>query len=398
MTLHEVIDKVLNEYLEEKDEPFKKNNLAKILRNGLNEVVSDDLIGGNLISKGSAGQGFWATVPWIGIFDKDITTSAQKGFDIVYLFSPDMEDVYLSLNQGWTFFKNNFGKEASTHIEKVSSYWQNTLKARSSRMTPAPINLTRGLTGNTNLPKGYELGNILSVHYKKGNLPSNEQMLVDLKNMIFCLNELKNNLINSSDFYQNISYILSLNIDVKAPVTRSIIKKVSRKKTSINLVERKLTNIHSKFQGQKKDFNAINQNNSKIGFLGEQIVFETEKKKLANFPNLRNKVEHVSQTKGDGLGYDVLSFDEKGNKMYIEVKTTTKNQDTPFFISRNELDFSKTHGNEYYLYRIFNFEKLVNSNNVEFFKLKGDISKILSFTPVSYLSSFDKDIKLSNID
>ena len=56
---------------------------------------------------------------------------------------------------------------------------------------------------------------------------------------------------------------------------------------------------------------------------------------------LANRVEHVSQTKGDGLGYDVLSFDASAKERFIEVKTTSFGKETPFFISRNEVEFSR---------------------------------------------------------
>ena len=38
---------------------------------------------------------------------------------------------------------------------------------------------------------------------------------------------------------------------------------------------------------------------------------------------LESKIEWVSQTQGDGAGYDIRSFDEAGNEIVIEVKTTT---------------------------------------------------------------------------
>ena len=51
---------------------------------------------------GSVGQGNWAAVPWLAIMNKDITTSTQRGYYIVYLFSEDMERLYLTLAQGVT--------------------------------------------------------------------------------------------------------------------------------------------------------------------------------------------------------------------------------------------------------------------------------------------------------
>ncbi len=57
-------------------------------------------------------MGQWTHFPWIAIFDIDITTSAQRGFYPVYLFTEDMRGgVYLSLNQGWTYFKGEIWNE-----------------------------------------------------------------------------------------------------------------------------------------------------------------------------------------------------------------------------------------------------------------------------------------------
>ena len=63
------------------------------------------------IIKGSIGQGNWANVPWVSIYDKRITTSAIEGVYIVYLLSEDGEILYLTLNQvlyyafTWTIYK-----------------------------------------------------------------------------------------------------------------------------------------------------------------------------------------------------------------------------------------------------------------------------------------------------
>lgn len=72
---------------------------------------------------------------------------------------------------------------------------------------------------------------------------------------------------------------------------------------------------------------------------GELFVAEFESRRLhaLGLSRLSERVEHVSRTRGDGLGYDVLSFDADGRERYIEVKTTAFGQETPFYVSRNEL-------------------------------------------------------------
>lgn len=52
--------------------------------------------------KGSIGQGNTTYYPWVGIFDESVSTGATNGFYVVFLFSDDFEDLYLTLNQGST--------------------------------------------------------------------------------------------------------------------------------------------------------------------------------------------------------------------------------------------------------------------------------------------------------
>ncbi|GEB40975.1 hypothetical protein Llac01_11800 [Leuconostoc lactis] len=381
MTLRALLEKILNTYLQEKNKPLKGNSLAECLRSGLKNVVSDDLISGSLITKRSPGQGSWATVPWIGLFDTTISVSAAKGFDIVYLFSPDMKYVYLSLNQGWTFFKKTYGKNAENNISKESKYWQNTLANRTDRMTVAPIDLTSSLSKKNAMVSGYELSNILSISYDKDNLPSNAQLLTDLKAMLFCLNEIKSRLINENDIQQSIDYILSCRSSTYS------IKEIAQKIPDITLHETYLDEKSMVQTGRQVDYPALQKQNAIIGFLGEQIVLDTEKNRLKDYPDLAKKVEHISQTRGDGLGYDILSFDTYGNPIYIEVKTTTQGKKTPFYISDNELKFASQHPDNYFLYRIYNFSELVDTNDIEFFKLTGHEMENVELKPVSFLAT-----------
>lgn len=62
----------------------------------------------------------------------------------------------------------------------------------------------------------------------------------------------------------------------------------------------------------------------------KQRLNSQENKKLQRL-NLKKVAEHVAITQGDGLGYDIKSYDENGNEIYIEVKTTTQNFGTSFY-------------------------------------------------------------------
>ena len=59
------------------------------------------------------------------------------------------------------------------------------------------------------------------------------------------------------------------------------------------------------------------------------------------------KVEHTSVLKGDGEGYDILSFEDTGAELLIEVKTTKYGHYTPFFVTRNEVEVSRRNSDRY---------------------------------------------------
>ena len=72
------------------------------------------------------------------------------------------------------------------------------------------------------------------------------------------------------------------------------------------------------------DFIKLEADRRDLGRAGEETVVEIERHRLRSIgqDRLARMVEHVSVTKGDGLGYDILSFNERGEERFIEVKTT----------------------------------------------------------------------------
>jgi hypothetical protein len=126
-----------------------------------------------------------------------------------------------------------------------------------------------------------------------------------------------------------------------------------------------------------------NIENKRLGNLGELFVMEYEKKQLTNLnlPNLAARVSHDAATIGDGLGYDILSFDANGNEKYIEVKTTRGNTNTVFYITRTEMERSKIEKENFYLYRVYNFNDETLQGDIQI--IRGDISG-LCVEPVNY--------------
>src|SRR5690606_3666497 len=137
------------------------------------------------------------------------------------------------------------------------------------------------------------------------------------------------------------------------------------------------------FSPARRDYLAQEGRNRSLGLAGELFVMEREARRLplAGKRVLGERVEHVSPTKGDGLGFDILSFEEDGRERLIEVKTTAFGELTPFFVTRNELARSERDAGQYHLYRVFDFRR-----RPRVFGLVGSIESNCELQAVSYLA------------
>lgn len=137
--------------------------------------------------KGSGGQGGVVNIPWICIFDKQVSRKASEGYYIVYLFKKDLSGFYLSLNQGYTKYKITFGqKQGRVQAQKNAIIAQKLLSTITSLDTSK---ITLG--SNSELAKGYEAGNIASKYYSTVNIPSTSQLISDLQEFLAAYLELK---------------------------------------------------------------------------------------------------------------------------------------------------------------------------------------------------------------
>lgn len=129
--------------------------------------------------KGSGGQTTKAAVPWIAIFYDAETTGASMGMYPVYLFSKDMQSIYLSLNQGTD-------REKTSTSEKRSHMKQNAQTIRDG----FDSDITNGFLSQIHLksdlvrPLNYEAGNIFAIEYSTNDLPSEGSLVSDLNTML----------------------------------------------------------------------------------------------------------------------------------------------------------------------------------------------------------------------
>jgi 5-methylcytosine-specific restriction enzyme A len=183
MSLSTSFDKILAEYAHASSEELSHHLLAGFIRNELPEqlklIVSEN---DRYKIEGSPGQGNWAGVPWIGIFDKLITESAQSGYYLVYLVAEDCSGIYLSLNQGVTSLKSQYGSEAKHALNVRANDFLARLGSKVSDLIQGPINLS--VSKKSGLGALYEAGSICAFYYEKNKIPSDEILSSNLNRLL----------------------------------------------------------------------------------------------------------------------------------------------------------------------------------------------------------------------
>jgi len=108
------------------------------------------------------------------------------------------------------------------------------------------------------------------------------------------------------------------------------------------------------------DFVRRDAENRRLGRLGEEFVVDFEQRRLhdeARRPDLARRVEWIADTRGDGAGYDIASFNADESPRLIEVKTTGLGKHFPFVVTANEVRVSEREAPAYHLYRVFDFAR-----------------------------------------
>lgn len=181
--LYYVLDKFLTEYIDAKSEPFAGNAFGIFIRNTIPDTIyKTDLVDSErYLVTGSVGQGNWAMIPWICIFDRSVTTTATKGVYIVYLLSKDGKALYLTLNQGCTDIRSNNSKKETIRIMREKA--KSVISKIDSRGFASDQNIYLG-DKLTELGELYQKGTIFYKKYTQGSVPSELELRRDLSNIL----------------------------------------------------------------------------------------------------------------------------------------------------------------------------------------------------------------------
>ncbi|KXI73454.1 AAA family ATPase [Bacillus cereus] len=172
--LREGFLRVMDEYLEAKKGEFTKHNLGSFVRNDMKKFFANlSFIDMNkYVVKGSVGQTKWANVPWFAIMNQKITKSTQRGYYIVYLFSEDMQRLYLTIAQGVT----DTPKE---EIEIIKQEIRQHINMSSKVKRDDNIFL-----GTSSSAKDYANSTVAYIAYDANKMPSEKELVEDLEEML----------------------------------------------------------------------------------------------------------------------------------------------------------------------------------------------------------------------
>ncbi|MFE5615850.1 MrcB family domain-containing protein [Streptomyces sp. NPDC056524] len=129
-------------------------------------------------AKGHGGQTTPAATPWIGIFDEEGERDPKKGLYLAYIFSADLKNVTLTLQQGITWLEERLGRGAAREVH---------LRHHAARLRRAVRRQERqgwidepDLRDKAARPRAYEAASVIAKSYDTAVLPSDVVLMEDL--------------------------------------------------------------------------------------------------------------------------------------------------------------------------------------------------------------------------
>ncbi len=129
--------------------------------------------------KASAGQGSWANVPWIAIYNTAITDKISSGYFIVYLIPHSSNSIILGLTQSFEEAKKEFGaKNYEQNLDKQAEIMRMKISNFSSYFKSSSPEF------KINKQSYSRPGHVYHIKYDTKKLPSEEILIDDFNKML----------------------------------------------------------------------------------------------------------------------------------------------------------------------------------------------------------------------
>ena len=321
----------------------------------------------------SVGQGVLGAIPWLTIMDKSITESATKGYYVVYLFSRSAKKLYLCIGLAATQFQDIYGmnNKCLGPIENGKNYFSELFKKYEPPNTLNEIDLLEDdldfeeplKSTSRNLVSCYEKGTIFIRQYDISQI-TNEVLISDLKEYVHIYSKI----VDDPDA-QNLDFLAERTFDEKKLTKEKInfdydIPPIKPRKPKKKKKKKSTATTPKQSKNKRRT-----QESHKIGLAGENYVYEYEYKKLEKIgrKDLADQIKKHCELR-EYPGWDITSYDENGNEIYIEVKSTKGKKIDQLDITNNEWNGAIQKKDNYYIYLVKNalneniniFEKICN--------------------------------------
>ncbi|MET9722976.1 MrcB family domain-containing protein [Streptomyces zaomyceticus] len=129
-------------------------------------------------AEGHGGQTTPAATPWIGVFDENGHRDPKKGLYLAYIFSADLKNVTLTLQQGTTWLEERLGRGRAR--EEHLRYHAARLRRAVRRQERHGWIDEPKFKHHAARPRSYEAASVIAKTYDTADLPSDVTLMEDL--------------------------------------------------------------------------------------------------------------------------------------------------------------------------------------------------------------------------
>lgn len=182
-TLERILGRILDEYSACTEESFTGHPMVRFFREEIpREIYAAGLVDfKTYLVTGSAGRDSWAAVPWVCIFDRELTASRDDGACIAYQLSKDRDTLYLTFNQNGGKLWEEYSRQDAVQLARRRA--ARIASDMNSRGFASDENIRLG-AGLTELEELYEKGTVFYKAYHRGRVPSEAVLREDFGKML----------------------------------------------------------------------------------------------------------------------------------------------------------------------------------------------------------------------
>jgi hypothetical protein len=144
--------------------------------------------------QGKDGDGNKSEIPWVRLGSKELSPSATVGWYVVFLFSAEGSNCYLSLGHASTTYDGNsterrYQKALTPKVAAGLMKWGRE-KLQLDQLNAPRLKFSRDLEAKGDLADAYDRTSLCGFEYQKDNIPTDEQILSDVEFLLALLSKI----------------------------------------------------------------------------------------------------------------------------------------------------------------------------------------------------------------